>query len=64
MVNRNEMAGEDSPEGAAFQLAMRASSADEEPPPILGSWKRFYIVTALYAAAWIVALGLLTLFWR
>ena len=64
MVIKNEMAGEDSPDGASFQLAMSLKSEGEEPPPVLGSWKRFYVVTVLYALAWITALAVLTAIWR
>ena len=64
MVIENEMAGEDSPRGERFQLAMGSRSEGEEPPPIFGSWARFYLVTLLYVLAWIVAMTVLTWLWR
>ena len=64
MVIRNEMAGEDSPAGESFQLAMASRSNDEGPPPVFGSWRRFYLAVILYALAWIVGLTVLTRIWR
>jgi hypothetical protein len=64
MVIRDEMAGEDSPGGESFQLAMSSRSESEDAPPIFGSWARFYLAVVVYALGWIVGLSVLTRIWR
>ncbi len=34
---------------------------DEEPPPLLGSWRRLYVAILLHLAFWIVVFYLFTL---
>lgn len=59
---KNQEAGEDSHERPGFQPSM--DPASDEPPPILGTWRKFYAVTLIYALTWILGLALLTQIWR